>query len=344
VLYELRGERYHVRVEQPPALTHEDLEDLTRRANGTRLSDLASVSLPPHPVRAGDSWPIDPQVFTRCLGTDAEVDLRQSHAYATLLRIYPKGDKKYGVIRATLFLALVRMGTTRFSRVPAQYQINVTADQAIDGSEAARTVATDGTCTATLPDAVDGGGPRVGLMLNTSAREVRFADQEQPELTEVMGRARLEPAGAWCHFSTPVGFSVRLPGAPRVTDEHDPDTAAIGRRFAVESDHGPPFTYAVSYTDRLDLASGGTPDNLLDSLADRKITGVKKKDKIAWAGYPGLEVLANGRERDLPMTVTYRLYLVERRVYFLVVAHPKGKEDSAALRRFFDSFTLQPSE
>jgi hypothetical protein len=147
-------------------------------------------------------------------------------------------------------------------------------------------------------------------------------------------------AGRFKEYTSAEGrFRVLFPGTPK--DAPDPDIPQEIKKVSLEERSG---FYAVTYQD-LAFPPGKTrdPDEQLDAACDRAVENLKAKrvsqTAIRLAGkYPGRDLVAewpggNG-------LVHYRLYLVDGRLYQVIVNGSKWWAESADARRFLDSFAL----
>jgi hypothetical protein len=132
------------------------------------------------------------------------------------------------------------------------------------------------------------------------------------------------------------GFSVRLPGTPRTVSDPEQPEGLHQVRLAVRSG-----TYTVAWQDlgadaakdsdeRLDRACNGA----LRALGARQVS----RKAIRLGEHPGREVLATLGEDE--RRVRARLYLVEGRLYLVLVTGARGFVDSGEADRFLESFRL----
>lgn len=144
----------------------------------------------------------------------------------------------------------------------------------------------------------------------------------------------------WVVFSPEGGgFSVMLPGKP--TERAPRQDTKTGRTPAplYEITSGD-FKYAVTYMDYPFSVRGAQRDKLLDMGAEAGISGAGVKivsnKPISLGEHPGREV--KGEKQGF---VSHsRVYLVNQRLYLLIVWRPSDSADSESAAKFLDSFKL----
>lgn len=102
----------------------------------------------------------------------------------------------------------------------------------------------------------------------------------------------------------------------------------------------PSAFYAMAYVDYpKDAVAKGAPDELLNGARDGAVGNVKGKlvseTKITMNGAPGRELRI---EAPGDLNLTARIYLVNQRLYQVLVVAPKAKEGEAEAKKFLDSF------
>jgi len=142
------------------------------------------------------------------------------------------------------------------------------------------------------------------------------------------------------------GFSVLMRGEPLYT-KREIDTPA-GRFVAhlYVSDR-PDSVVAIGYTDYpLALVLGSTPDQLFASVRDtwlRRLHGTLTRFdrplKID-GKHPGIEFSADGQIENTEAFVRARLYLVDQRLYQVVILGKTAAVPSRVVNRYLDSFKL----
>jgi hypothetical protein len=134
-------------------------------------------------------------------------------------------------------------------------------------------------------------------------------------------------------------FRVAFPGTPR--EDPDPDIPAEIKQVRLVEPSG---FYAVSYQD-LASPSGRAhdPDKELDAACELAVKALRAKrlsqEEITLGGkYPGRDLVAEwpGGEG----LVHYRLFLVNGRMYWVIVNGSKWWAESSDARKFLDSFAL----
>ena len=144
----------------------------------------------------------------------------------------------------------------------------------------------------------------------------------------------------WIVFSPEGGgFSVALPGQPTRRPLPHNTKAEPSPAPLYELTSGD-FAYVVSYIDYPFSAEGAERDELLDKGAEAGITGaggkVVSSKPISLGGHPGREV--EGEVKGV--AYRSRVYLVDRRLYLLIVWQRPGSAGSENAAKFFESFKL----
>src|SRR5262245_16995739 len=137
------------------------------------------------------------------------------------------------------------------------------------------------------------------------------------------------------HVSEAGGFLVRFPGP--ASTEPDPDLPDRVQKVSFVERSG---SYAVAWEDVAAPKAGA--DALLDRACDDAIRRLKGKEKerrtIALDGHPGREQVLDwpdGRGQ-----VRQRVYLVDRRLYHVVVSGATWWIEKPVTRKVMDSFQL----
>ena len=145
------------------------------------------------------------------------------------------------------------------------------------------------------------------------------------------------------------GFRVLMRGQPNVARQNVPTPAGAMTAYLYSSDR-PLSYYAVGYTDYpLALVVGEDPYKVLEGVRDtwvRRIGGrrVAADSKLTLAGqYPGLEFTAESDGKDTPTFVQARVFLVDQRLYQVIVRGRKNAVPQGEVNRFLNSFELVPT-
>ncbi len=161
--------------------------------------------------------------------------------------------------------------------------------------------------------------------------------------TRVPGVAtsNLLPASDWINHSDALGrFSISMPAKP-VKSEQLIDTESgklTNNVFLAQTGNG---AFLVSYVDH---AVPQDPQKALGRVRDGAVNGIKgtlvSSTSISHKGFPGLEFQASAQGS----VYTSRIYLVNSRLYqIVVVAQPKS-EGSKEINRYFASFDLKTAQ
>jgi hypothetical protein len=152
--------------------------------------------------------------------------------------------------------------------------------------------------------------------------------------------AQIIPApGGWISYSSAAGrFGVLLPAEPRVTEQG----LNIGARKLVNNVFLALTQFAVFVVSYADFPPNTSKSkSLLDNMRRGVIDGIKgtliSSSNISHKGYPGREFRASS-ESGL---YTSRIFLVNARLYQLVVVAVPGKVSSEDVQRFLNSFDLK---
>jgi hypothetical protein len=151
---------------------------------------------------------------------------------------------------------------------------------------------------------------------------------------------------AWKEFNSKSGrFTVQLPGAPK--DQKQTLKTEVGPidlylyAFEVSKE----FAYIVSYADYPEaLVKQGSKDKMLEGARDGAVKNINGKlrsgsdKKVTLNGHPGREFIIDAPDNVLVLKA--RQYLVNNRLYQTIAVVPKGKESSADVTKFIDSFKL----
>jgi len=147
----------------------------------------------------------------------------------------------------------------------------------------------------------------------------------------------------WVEFTSPDGsFSASFPETPEEQTQSI-DTAAgpiTLHGFTVDRGY---IAYAVMYSDfPSDLIQQGDPDLLLDGGVDGAVTNVQgnlvSKTTISLDGHPGREFTIESDAQQV--TVKGRIFLVDNRLYQVIVVIAEGGSFESETAKFLDSFTL----
>ena len=148
-------------------------------------------------------------------------------------------------------------------------------------------------------------------------------------------------------FSSDAGkFACAFPKAPK--SETMPTSTVIGNidqnMFSVEFSDA---WYGVSYSDYpKEIVDGSEPKKMLDGARDGAVGNLGGKlaseKQIKIDGHPGraIEIVATDATAGITMEVTARIYLVENRLYQILVVREKGRDLQKELDKFFESFKL----
>ena len=175
----------------------------------------------------------------------------------------------------------------------------------------------------------------VGLLVG-GLPAVQLVQAEQPAQ---------EAQPQWKQFSSPEGgFTILMPVPPtQKSQTADSAPMSLDAHFFTASLEEGKVTYTVSYTNLPEEMAQFPPNLILDSLSSRftndsKLKLLNQKD-INLERYSGKEFKF---EAPGEILVSYRAYLVEKRLYQVTTEIPKDRESalSSDTDRFMNSFQL----
>lgn len=150
-------------------------------------------------------------------------------------------------------------------------------------------------------------------------------------------------AGQWKQFSSDQGkFSVYLPGEPK--EQSQTVSTPVGpltlHMYLVEQGVG--TAYVAAYADYDEkLVQLTSKETLLDGARDGQVKSVRGKlvseKRIFLSGHPGRELKIQVTDK---LYLRSRLYLVENRLYQVLVVTHKGAIDGPDANRVLGSFKL----
>lgn len=146
------------------------------------------------------------------------------------------------------------------------------------------------------------------------------------------------PTSDWVsHSDAPGRFSISMPAKP-VKSEQPVDTDSgklINTLFLAQTSTG---AFLISYVDH---AVNEDPQKVLERVRDGAVRGIKgtllSSINITHKGYPGFEFAASVAES----VYTSRIFLVNDRLYQIVVVAPPGTKASTDINRYMASFDLK---
>ncbi len=104
--------------------------------------------------------------------------------------------------------------------------------------------------------------------------------------------------------------------------------------------------YMVGYVDYpQEVVQQGDPAKILDGSRDGAVSNVNGKlvieTKVTLDGHPGRELVIDAKARNgEDGTVRARVFLVNNRLYQVMIVAPKGRVSSSAMNDFLQSFKL----
>jgi len=149
----------------------------------------------------------------------------------------------------------------------------------------------------------------------------------------------------WSEFSSAEGaFSVLMPGAPtEETQTQDTEMGAIDVHSFTFEQGG--VAYLVGYNIfPAAVIEAASPAALLNGARDGQAKAVNgtlvNEQEITLGAYPGRDVEILVENSDGTSSLRSRTFLVEDRLYQVMVVGPKGQSSSPDTIKFLDSFKL----
>jgi len=150
----------------------------------------------------------------------------------------------------------------------------------------------------------------------------------------------------WKEFRSKAGnFSVKAPVT--LKEQSQSTDLSIGKAgshtYLAESDG---LLYAVAYTEfRQDIIDAGDPEEMLSNARDSMITSLDGELALELrqplGEYPGRELVVDMIMPDYKYGILKaRIYLVNNRLYQVMVLVDKMNADASAITQFLDSFKL----
>lgn len=147
-------------------------------------------------------------------------------------------------------------------------------------------------------------------------------------------------------FSSEAGqFSIETP-APFEETQQSVETP-VGpieiRTYTAETEE---TAYVVAYSDYPpEMVNETDPQMLLNSSRDGAVTNLGgtlvSEEEIELDGYPGRSLVISANTQNQAATINSRIYLVDNRLYQILVVAPEGGEDAAVSEQFLSSFDLE---
>ncbi len=150
----------------------------------------------------------------------------------------------------------------------------------------------------------------------------------------------------WQTFSPADGsFSVLMPGAP-ADRSHTQNTANGTMATHLYIYTAKDAAYAVSYIDRPASQDGSDAEKWLDTVRDAEVA--KSGGKLLGAatlklgnGAPGREIQIALSQGDVTHAMRDRLYLVDKRLYQVLIVLPQDQLNSTDAEKCLDSFKVR---
>jgi len=164
------------------------------------------------------------------------------------------------------------------------------------------------------------------------------------DLSSYLSRAHTFKSSDWKVFTSPEGqFSVDLPGSPRPnTLVKDVSGVKISLyQFGVESIGQNGFLAQYNEIPEIILGQPNLAEGLLTGSRNGLVNQIKggrlvSEKSLYLNKFPGKEMVAENDEQ----TVRARVFVIEPRIYMMIVAAPKGQAFTSDANRFIDSFKL----
>ena len=137
------------------------------------------------------------------------------------------------------------------------------------------------------------------------------------------------------------GFTIAIPQGTISEETKIVETPQEKIEFKIVASHPPSSRFVAAYSQELNTETTSDPDALLARARDRIIENnagftTNTDIDLTFDNYPGKEfTLENEEER-----ITFRLLLIEQRLYVLAVNQKKDMISAESVAIFFDSFVL----
>ncbi len=151
---------------------------------------------------------------------------------------------------------------------------------------------------------------------------------------------------SWIDFSSPEGkFSVLMPGNPKNHAQalNTPFGPATTYTFVYSNED---VAFAVSYTDYPIKTQAPDAQKIFDGARNGQLAAMRgstliSESEVSVNSYPGREVQMATPQGDGKHAIRTRMYMVNNRLYLVMVALPKDELFSRDAVKFMDSFKLQ---
>ena len=168
-------------------------------------------------------------------------------------------------------------------------------------------------------------------------QEVERFEQPTPEPSlSIEGKEQ-----TWQHLvSREGGFSLWIPRGAMTDETKVLETDAGDIKFEVLATNSQSSRFVIAYSEELTSAQLDNPKEILLRLQDRIVENTNfeliDESSISFDDYPGKQLqLQNSGE-----TITFKVYLIDRRIYLLGASQSEADELSKQAIAFFDSFKL----
>lgn len=170
----LKDGKYKLRLADKAPVTEKDQDVLLSRANGDLDAGMDQIFQPDKPVQVDESWTVSLALLQQGFGALGKLDPDRTRGKATLVKVYDREGRRFGVIEISLMLAFKNLDELPFDP-PALFEINGALDTAIDGSNNIGVLTTYTRLTGKT--GIEQGGVKITLEIQREGRGVkeRFA-------------------------------------------------------------------------------------------------------------------------------------------------------------------------
>lgn len=338
-LLERVGTRPRVSVAGEAAIDPKYVEKLYKEGDERSPSGgLIEHLSPSKPVKVGDSWPVPIEALSQPLA-GIPVDREKSTVTAKLVRVYQKGQSRFGTLEIRVRVILSGKADSNGVPVtierPGESTADIILDLAIDGSSTERTEQSKSAMKVEASVPMPGGQTgRLVMDVQSTGIDQVSAETDDPKAREVGKVVYLPRPGEWTEFKPDGGlFTVDFPGPATSTLKYGPGYTE--RKWTVETnDHS--AAYVIEVNDH-SFPDGADPAAILKAVATQT-RNVRRQVDVEVDGVKGIELTFSKEVNGKTYEYRQRVAATKQRSVHVVVAVQQGRP--ADVDRFFKSFHM----